>query len=77
MANFSEVIGIARYQPAPKWMVQAKAIYYTQGRDSSNISYGSNIFLPHVAPYRTTGLWLQHRFRLENKCALCFAACFL
>jgi hypothetical protein len=53
MANFSEVIGIARYQPAPKWMVQAKAIYYTQGRDSNAVSYGSNIFLPHVPPYRT------------------------
>lgn len=54
MANFSEFIGIARYQPAPKWLVQAKAIYYTQGRDSNNVSHGSNIFLPHVAPYRTT-----------------------
>jgi hypothetical protein len=30
-----------------------KAIAYKQGRDSSAISYGSNIFLPHVAPYRT------------------------
>jgi hypothetical protein len=53
MANFSEIIGIARYQPAPKWLVQAKAIYYTQGRDSNAVSYGSNIFLPHIAPYRT------------------------
>lgn len=53
MANFSEVIAIARYQPAPKWLVQAKAMYYTQGRDSSAVSYGSNIFLPHIAPYRT------------------------
>jgi len=53
MANFQEIIGIARYQPAPKWMIQAKAIFYQQGRDSSSVSYGSNIFLPHVAPYRT------------------------
>lgn len=53
MANFSEWIGIARYQPAPKWLVQAKLIYYKQGRDSSDVSYGSNIFLPHVSPYRT------------------------
>jgi hypothetical protein len=53
MANFNEVIGIARYQPAPKWMIQAKAIFYQQGRDSSNVSYGSNIFLPSVPPYRT------------------------
>ncbi|RYY57632.1 MAG: hypothetical protein EOO09_01610 [Chitinophagaceae bacterium] len=52
MANFSELIGIARYQPAPKWMVQAKAIYYLQGRDSSALSYGSNIFLPYGPEYR-------------------------
>jgi hypothetical protein len=52
MANFSEFIAIARYQPAPKWLVQGKLIAYSQGRDSSAISYGSNIFLPHVAPYR-------------------------
>jgi hypothetical protein len=53
MANFSETIGILRYQPAPKWMIQLKAIAYNQGRDSSAESYGSNIFLPHVPPYRT------------------------
>ena len=54
MANFQEFIGIARYQPAPKWMVQAKAIYYQQGRDSSAVSYGSNIFLPSRLPYRVS-----------------------
>lgn len=51
-ANFSELIGIARYQPAPKWMVEAKLIGYTQGRDSSTQSYGSNILLPNVIQYR-------------------------
>ena len=51
-ANFSEFIGIARYQPAPKWLAIAKLIYYQQGRDSNNISYGSNIFLPNIPPYR-------------------------
>lgn len=54
MANFWETIGILRYQPAPKWMVQAKAIMYKQGRDSNSVSNGSNIFLPSVAPYRIT-----------------------
>jgi hypothetical protein len=53
-ANFQEFIGIARYQPAPKWMIQAKAIYYMQGRDTGNVSFGSNIFLPSVPPYRTS-----------------------
>jgi hypothetical protein len=51
-ANFSEFIGLARYQPAPKWLAVAKLIYYQQGRDSNNISYGSNIFLPSIPPYR-------------------------
>ena len=51
-ANFQEWIGIARYQPAPKWLMQAKAIYYSQGKDTGNVSFGSNIFLPNVAPYR-------------------------
>ena len=37
-ANFSEYIGIARYQPAPKWLAVGKLIYFTQGRDSSNQS---------------------------------------
>lgn len=54
MANFKELIGIARYQPAPKWMLQAKAIAYQQGKDSSAVSYGSNIFLPNQAPFRTS-----------------------
>ena len=53
-ANFQELIGIVRYQPAPKWFIHAKAIYYMQGKDTGNVSYGSNIFLPNVAPYRTS-----------------------
>ena len=51
-ANFSEMIGVARYQPAAKWLAVAKLIYYTQGRDSSSQSYGSNIFYPNQAPFR-------------------------
>ncbi len=52
MASFSETIGIARYQPAPKWLAVAKLILYGQGRDSSSRSFGSNIFLPNRAPFR-------------------------
>ncbi len=51
-ANFSEFIGVARYQPAPKWLAVVKLIYYQQGRDSSSRSFGSNIFLPYGPPYR-------------------------
>lgn len=52
-ANFNELIGIVRYQPVPKLLVQAKMIYYKQGKDTGNVSFGSNIFLPNTPPYRT------------------------
>lgn len=52
-ANFQEWIGIARYQPAPKWLLQGKLFYWKQGLDSSAESFGSNIFLPNGPPYRT------------------------
>jgi hypothetical protein len=52
-ANFQEFIGIARYQPAPKWLLLGKLFYWKQGIDSSTESFGSNIFLPSVPPYRT------------------------
>ncbi len=48
-ANFQEFIAIARYQPAPKWLLQGKLFFWKQGIDSSNtVSYGSNIFLPYT-----------------------------
>lgn len=49
-ANFQEWIGVARYQPAPKWLLEAKAIYYMQGKDTSTTgkTYGSNIFIPTI-----------------------------
>lgn len=44
-ANFQEFIGVLKYQPAPRWYVNARIIYYTQGLDSLNgRNYGSNIF---------------------------------
>ena len=47
-ANFNETIGILRYQPAPKWTLLAKAMYWKQGLDTGGRSFGSNIFLPNV-----------------------------
>ena len=43
-ANFQEFIGILRYQPAPKWYINARAIYYYQGLDSLGQNYGSDPF---------------------------------
>lgn len=47
-ANFNEWIGVARYRPIPKLMIEGRAMFYTQGRDStSTVNFGSNIFLPY------------------------------
>jgi len=51
-ANFQEFIGIARYQPAPHWLIVAKAIAWKQGLDLPGDSYGANIFLPNTPTYR-------------------------
>lgn len=52
MANFKEWIAIVRYQPLGKLYFTGKLMYYIQGRDSSNLSYGSNIFLPNTPDSR-------------------------
>lgn len=43
-ANFQEYVGILKYQPAPKWYINARAIYYYQGLDSAGVNFGSNPF---------------------------------
>ncbi len=51
-ANFFEFITIARFQPANKWNVEAKLIYFRQGLDSGGVNYGGNIFLNYnTRPY--------------------------
>lgn len=43
-ANFQEFIAIINYQPAPKWYINARAIYYYHGLDSAGKNFGGNIF---------------------------------
>lgn len=51
-ANFNEVIGILRYQPAPRWTVLGKIMSWKQGLNTGAQSFGSNIFLPNTPPFR-------------------------
>jgi hypothetical protein len=71
-ANFQEWIGMARYQPVPRLFMQGKLMYYTQGKDTlnSNISFGSNIFLPNNAPYRTKDFGYDLGAGIRSKTAL-------
>jgi hypothetical protein len=41
-ANFREVVGMARWQPANRWYVQARMIYWQQGLDSNGANFGAN-----------------------------------
>jgi hypothetical protein len=54
-ANFQEVITILRYQPAPKWYVLAKGIYYFQGLDSAGKNFGSNPMRSYTTRPRDAG----------------------
>ena len=44
-ANFVEVVGIARYQPHPKWTTSARLVFWKQGVDTGNSNIGTNIFM--------------------------------
>jgi len=54
-ASFQEFIGIARYQPAPKWYIYVKGIYYYQGLDSAGRNFGGNIFKDYKTRAGETG----------------------
>jgi hypothetical protein len=69
-ANFQEFVGLIRYQPAPRWFLRAKAIYDMQGKDVDSVSYGSNIFLPDVSPYRTSDYGFFIGSLVKSKTAL-------
>lgn len=54
-ANFQEFIGIARYQPAPRWYVVGRAMYYYKGLDTAGVNFGGNIFLSNLTRSRDDG----------------------
>ena len=45
MSNIREVVGIARYQPAPKWYLQGRLSGWWGGKDTAGLNFGNNIFL--------------------------------
>lgn len=57
-ANFQEVVGVVRYQPFNKWHIDARAIYYYQGKDTLNENFGSNIFAPYTTRSRDYGYYV-------------------
>jgi len=80
-SNIKEYIGILRYQPAPKWYLQAKLIQWQSGVDTAGKNFGNNIFLdnntralpqngyffgtPVARNNRHANLWLAYEWK-EN-----------
>ncbi len=54
-ANFSEFLAIVRYQPSPKWNIEAKIISFKQGTDSAGQNFGGNIFSDYQTRLRDYG----------------------
>jgi hypothetical protein len=54
-ANFAEIIGIVHYQPAYKWTLEGKVIYYKQGLDSAGVNFGSNVMESYLTRPRDYG----------------------
>jgi len=54
-SNFQEFIGIIRFQPTPKWYINAKAIYFYQGLDSAGKNFGGNPFQDYRSRNGETG----------------------
>jgi hypothetical protein len=57
-ANFFELIGILRYQPAYKWNIELKWIYNKQGLDSAGENFGSNILADYNTRPRDYGFYI-------------------
>ena len=57
-AGFQEFIGILKYQPAPKWYINARGIYYYQGLDSSGENYGANPFELYTTRLKDFGYYI-------------------
>ena len=64
-ANFQEILARLRYQPLPKWNLDARAIYYYKGVDTLSENFGGNIFEPYTTRSRGYGYQVGDGRRVE------------
>lgn len=69
-ANFKEVIAMARYQPVPRWTFIGKIFGWKKGLDTGSRSFGGNIFLPNIPPYRDGDFGYTIVSGIESKTAM-------
>ena len=68
MANFNEWIGVLRYRPLPKWTIEGKAMFYTQGLDSTAaVNSGSNLFYSNTWGHSdASGKIIENGYNIGN-----------
>ncbi len=64
-ANFQEYVGILKYQPVPKWYINARAIYYYQGLDSLGQNFGSNPFELYTTRTKDYGYFVGDGYKVK------------
>lgn len=74
-ANFKEVLGLLRYQPAPRWLVTARMIGAAYGADSSATNWGQNILLDNRTREQEHGNVLEQGVRTQWLMADLTASC--
>ena len=55
LANFKELIGIARYQPTPRWLFVARLMRGRTGDDTATENWGTNPLLDYTSRVRDYG----------------------
>jgi hypothetical protein len=51
-ANFREVLGVIRYQPARKWTVEGRYFYIRKGADNEGINFGGNLLRSSLSRFQ-------------------------
>lgn len=64
-ANFSEILGIIRYQPVPAVCISLKGIVYRRGLDSTVKSFGSNVMKSYSLRTREEGNFVGQGLRQD------------
>ena len=57
-SNFQEFVGLLKYQPAPKWYFDARAIYYYKGLDTTGENFGGNPFELYTTRTKNFGYFI-------------------
>lgn len=57
-SNFQEFVGLLKYQPAPKWYLDARAIYYYKGLDTAGENFGGNPFELYTTRTKNFGYFI-------------------